>query len=80
MGKIKLRTQVALPIDECRGEYNCYCNDCLQLARPLIVLLLVPVVRPRLVFSGEWITRYTRNSYDFSVLGTAPITFSGASR
>ncbi|MGA7079891.1 MAG: carboxypeptidase regulatory-like domain-containing protein [Terriglobales bacterium] len=28
-----------------------------------------------LVFSGEWITKYTHNGYDFSVLGDTPITF-----
>ncbi|MGD0270251.1 MAG: carboxypeptidase regulatory-like domain-containing protein [Candidatus Sulfotelmatobacter sp.] len=28
-----------------------------------------------LVFSGEWITKYTHNGYDFSVLGNTPITF-----
>jgi hypothetical protein len=28
-----------------------------------------------LVFSGEWITKYTHNGYDFSVLGNSPITF-----
>jgi hypothetical protein len=28
-----------------------------------------------LVFSGEWITKYTHNAYDFSVLGNTPITF-----
>ena len=28
-----------------------------------------------LVFSGEWISKYTRNGYDFSVLGNTPITF-----
>ena len=27
------------------------------------------------VFSGEWITKYTHNGYDFSVLGNTPITF-----
>lgn len=27
------------------------------------------------VFSGEWITKYTHNAYDFSVLGNTPITF-----
>ena len=27
------------------------------------------------VFSGEWITKYTHNGYDFSVLGATPITF-----
>jgi hypothetical protein len=27
-----------------------------------------------LVFSGEWITKYTHNGYDFSVLGNTPIT------
>jgi Carboxypeptidase regulatory-like domain/TonB-dependent Receptor Plug Domain len=28
-----------------------------------------------LVFSGEWISKYTHNGYDFSVLGNTPITF-----
>ncbi|MGA7697031.1 MAG: TonB-dependent receptor [Candidatus Sulfotelmatobacter sp.] len=28
-----------------------------------------------LVFSGEWITKYTHNGYDFSVFGNTPITF-----
>ncbi len=28
-----------------------------------------------LVFSGEWITKYTHNGYDFSVLGDTPIFF-----
>jgi hypothetical protein len=28
-----------------------------------------------LVFSGEWITKYTHDGYDFSVLGNTPITF-----
>jgi hypothetical protein len=28
-----------------------------------------------LVFSGEYITKYTHNGYDFSVLGNTPITF-----
>jgi len=28
-----------------------------------------------LVFSGEWITKYTHNGYDFSILGNTPITF-----
>lgn len=28
-----------------------------------------------LVFSGEWITKYTHNGYDFSVLGNTPIFF-----
>jgi hypothetical protein len=28
-----------------------------------------------MVFSGEWITKYTHNGYDFSVLGDTPITF-----
>jgi hypothetical protein len=28
-----------------------------------------------LVFSGEWISKYTHNGYDFSVLGDTPITF-----
>ena len=28
-----------------------------------------------LVFSGEYITKYTHNGYDFSVLGDTPITF-----
>lgn len=28
-----------------------------------------------LVASGEWITKYTHNAYDFSVLGNSPITF-----
>ena len=28
-----------------------------------------------LVFSGEYIWKYTRNSYDFSILGATPITF-----
>ncbi|MFZ0296943.1 MAG: TonB-dependent receptor [Candidatus Sulfotelmatobacter sp.] len=28
-----------------------------------------------LVFSGEWIAKYTHNGYDFSVLGNTPITF-----
>jgi hypothetical protein len=28
-----------------------------------------------LVASGEWITKYTHNSYDFSILGNTPITF-----
>lgn len=28
-----------------------------------------------LVFSGEWITKYTHNGFDFSVLGNTPITF-----
>jgi len=28
-----------------------------------------------LVFSGEYIWKYTHNAYDFSVLGTTPITF-----
>jgi hypothetical protein len=28
-----------------------------------------------LIFSGEWITKYTHNGYDFSVLGNTPITF-----
>ena len=28
-----------------------------------------------LVLSGEWITKYTRNAYDFSVLGNTPLTF-----
>lgn len=28
-----------------------------------------------LVFSGEWITKYTQNGFDFSVLGNTPITF-----
>ncbi len=28
-----------------------------------------------LVFSGEFITKYTHNGYDFSVLGNTPITF-----
>jgi hypothetical protein len=28
-----------------------------------------------LVFSGEWIAKYTHNGYDFSVLGDTPITF-----
>jgi hypothetical protein len=28
-----------------------------------------------IVFSGEWITKYTHNGYDFSVLGNTPITF-----
>jgi hypothetical protein len=28
-----------------------------------------------LVFSGEWITKYTHNGYDFSLLGNTPITF-----
>jgi hypothetical protein len=27
------------------------------------------------VFSGEWISKYTHNGYDFSVLGNTPITF-----
>jgi hypothetical protein len=27
------------------------------------------------VFSGEWITKYTQNAFDFSVLGNTPITF-----
>ena len=27
------------------------------------------------VFSGEWISKYTHNGYDFSVLGATPITF-----
>ncbi len=27
------------------------------------------------VFSGEWITKYTHNGYDFSVFGATPITF-----
>jgi hypothetical protein len=27
-----------------------------------------------LVFSGEWISKYTHNGYDFSVLGNTPIT------
>jgi hypothetical protein len=31
--------------------------------------------RKYLVFSGEWITKYTHNGYDFSVLGNTPITF-----
>jgi hypothetical protein len=26
-------------------------------------------------FPGEWITKYTHNGYDFSVLGNTPITF-----
>jgi len=28
-----------------------------------------------LVFSGEWVSKYTHNGYDFSVLGNTPITF-----
>jgi len=28
-----------------------------------------------LVFSGEWISKYTHNGFDFSVLGNTPITF-----
>ena len=28
-----------------------------------------------LVFSGEYIWKYTHNGYDFSVLGNTPITF-----
>jgi Carboxypeptidase regulatory-like domain len=28
-----------------------------------------------LVFSGEYITKYTHNAYDFSILGSTPITF-----
>ncbi len=28
-----------------------------------------------LVFSGEYITKYTHNGYDFSILGNTPITF-----
>ncbi|MGC2698529.1 MAG: TonB-dependent receptor [Candidatus Angelobacter sp.] len=28
-----------------------------------------------LVFSGEYITKYTHNGYDFSILGSTPITF-----
>ena len=28
-----------------------------------------------LVFSGEYIWKYTHNAYDFSVLGNTPITF-----
>jgi len=28
-----------------------------------------------LVFSGEYITKYTHNAYDFSVLGATPLTF-----
>ncbi len=28
-----------------------------------------------LVVSGEWITKYTHNAYDFSVLGDTPLTF-----
>ena len=28
-----------------------------------------------LVFYGEYIWKYTHNAYDFSVLGTTPITF-----
>ena len=28
-----------------------------------------------LVLNGEWITKYTHNAYDFSVLGATPITF-----
>jgi hypothetical protein len=28
-----------------------------------------------LVFSGEWITKYTHNGFDFSVLGNTPITY-----
>lgn len=28
-----------------------------------------------LVINGEWITKYTHNGYDFSVLGATPITF-----
>ena len=28
-----------------------------------------------LVFSGEYIWKYTHNAYDFSVLGATPITF-----
>ena len=28
-----------------------------------------------LVFSGEYIWKYTHNAYDFSVLGSTPITF-----
>jgi hypothetical protein len=31
--------------------------------------------RKYLVFSGEWIAKYTHNGYDFSVLGNTPITF-----
>ena len=28
-----------------------------------------------LVFSGEYITKYTHNAYDFSILGSTPLTF-----
>ena len=28
-----------------------------------------------LVFSGEYVWKYTHNAYDFSVLGSTPITF-----
>jgi len=28
-----------------------------------------------LVFSGEWISKYTHNGFDFSVLGNTPITY-----
>ena len=28
-----------------------------------------------LVFSGEYIWKYTHNGYDFSILGNTPITF-----
>src|SRR5206468_10072459 len=28
-----------------------------------------------LVFSGEYIWKYTHNAYDFSILGATPITF-----
>ncbi len=32
-------------------------------------------VSKHFVVSAEWITKYTRNGYDFSVLGATPITF-----